>query len=81
MSSANPERENLPGADQASAPSNCSQRKVMFAIMVSEPEVDMLKMDAESLKCSEDPLVSALGERMLKATKRAALKLGFKYEH
>lgn len=51
----------------------------MFALMVTEAELDNLKLDAESLKQSEDEAISELGRRMLKAVHRTGKKLGFKY--
>lgn len=57
------------------------QRKAMFAIMVTEDELDILKMDAELLRNCEDEKVSELGKRMTDAVKRVGKKLGFRYEH
>lgn len=54
-------------------------RKAIFAITVSEPELDMMKEESESLASSDDPKIAALGERMCKAVKRCAKKMGFKY--
>lgn len=54
----------------------------MFAIMVTSEELDILKLDAESLANAEAGGDAAkIGERMVKAVSRTARKLGYKYAH